>query len=164
MLSLIFYVTPHRSFLFHLIFFFFNDTATTEIYTLSLHDALPIPTGSTGRPRLRLPGSRPGRSSRGSGAARYKSLPSRRRAAQPPPPWPHGRARRAPASRRGCGSGAGAWPSGAEPQQRRQAVHHPARLVVVEHVHLSALAQRLFDGVVDPGVVVLAVGEEGAHL
>src|SRR5260370_19716547 len=26
---------------FHL-FFFFNDTATTEIYTLSLHDALPI--------------------------------------------------------------------------------------------------------------------------
>src|SRR6266436_6966119 len=29
-------------------FFFFNDTATTEIYTLSLHDALPIP-------RYRLP-------------------------------------------------------------------------------------------------------------
>src|SRR5258707_91017 len=28
-------------FLVHL-FFFFNDTATTEIYTLSLHDALPI--------------------------------------------------------------------------------------------------------------------------
>src|SRR2546422_7475272 len=28
---------PHFSF-----FFFFNDTATTEIYTLSLHDALPI--------------------------------------------------------------------------------------------------------------------------
>src|SRR2546430_5422419 len=26
-------------------FFFFNDTATTEIYTLSLHDALPIYTG-----------------------------------------------------------------------------------------------------------------------
>src|SRR3712207_9110202 len=29
-------------FCFTLIFFFFNDTATTEIYTLSLHDALPI--------------------------------------------------------------------------------------------------------------------------
>src|SRR5438094_5745803 len=29
-------------FLFYLFFFFFNDTATTEIYTLSLHDALPI--------------------------------------------------------------------------------------------------------------------------
>src|SRR4051794_41523375 len=28
--------------LFNLPFFFFNDTATTEIYTLSLHDALPI--------------------------------------------------------------------------------------------------------------------------
>src|SRR3712207_4359149 len=28
--------------LYNLIFFFFNDTATTEIYTLSLHDALPI--------------------------------------------------------------------------------------------------------------------------
>src|ERR1039457_7658208 len=31
-------------------FFFFNDTATTEIYTLSLHDALPI-YDSTGRSR-----------------------------------------------------------------------------------------------------------------
>src|SRR2546430_4902956 len=30
---------PHLS---SLLFFFFNDTATTEIYTLSLHDALPI--------------------------------------------------------------------------------------------------------------------------
>src|SRR5215475_16000890 len=30
----------HR--LFFCFFFFFNDTATTEIYTLSLHDALPI--------------------------------------------------------------------------------------------------------------------------
>src|SRR5690242_20867510 len=27
---------------FTILFFFFNDTATTEIYTLSLHDALPI--------------------------------------------------------------------------------------------------------------------------
>src|SRR5438093_12597018 len=30
----------YLSFIF--LFFFFNDTATTEIYTLSLHDALPI--------------------------------------------------------------------------------------------------------------------------
>src|SRR2546425_3659279 len=29
-------------------FFFFNDTATTEIYTLSLHDALPIYPGGDG--------------------------------------------------------------------------------------------------------------------
>ena len=28
--------------MFFFFFFFFNDTATTEIYTLSLHDALPI--------------------------------------------------------------------------------------------------------------------------
>src|SRR5258708_18959807 len=32
-------MTPHTPTFF---FFFFNDTATTEIYTLSLHDALPI--------------------------------------------------------------------------------------------------------------------------
>src|SRR2546425_7910801 len=32
------HLTPQVLFL----FFFFNDTATTEIYTLSLHDALPI--------------------------------------------------------------------------------------------------------------------------
>src|SRR5947209_19040049 len=31
-----------HSSLFSVFFFFFNDTATTEIYTLSLHDALPI--------------------------------------------------------------------------------------------------------------------------
>src|SRR2546429_10016275 len=30
-------------------FFFFNDTATTEIYTLSLHDALPISLPMEGR-------------------------------------------------------------------------------------------------------------------
>src|SRR3712207_7219778 len=33
--------------------FFFNDTATTEIYTLSLHDALPISGPAGGRPRAR---------------------------------------------------------------------------------------------------------------
>src|SRR5256885_11438506 len=30
------------------VFFFFNDTATTEIYPLSLHDALPISRGTLG--------------------------------------------------------------------------------------------------------------------
>src|SRR3712207_8026443 len=34
------------------VFFFFNDTATTEIYTLSLHDALPISGLSVRMPRL----------------------------------------------------------------------------------------------------------------
>src|SRR5262249_61883834 len=36
-------------------FFFFNDTATTEIYTLSLHDALPILTAVT---EARIPPSK----------------------------------------------------------------------------------------------------------
>src|SRR2546430_15705057 len=46
-------------------FFFFNDTATTEIYTLSLHDALPIcRTGGPSRHGLR------GRGGRRGGAAR----------------------------------------------------------------------------------------------
>src|SRR5260221_11320336 len=49
--------------------FFFNDTATTEIYTLSLHDALPISahmhfmrrltTELSGRARCRLPHAEP---------------------------------------------------------------------------------------------------------
>src|SRR2546429_7293153 len=38
-----------------ILFFFFNDTATTEIYTLSLHDALPI---SRNR-RATIPGASP---------------------------------------------------------------------------------------------------------
>src|SRR2546430_5158542 len=36
-------------------FFFFNDTATTEIYTLSLHDALPICARAAGARRARAP-------------------------------------------------------------------------------------------------------------
>src|SRR5439155_7948088 len=46
MLSLLISISYILLFLFFfflfLFFFFFNDTATTEIYTLSLHDALPI--------------------------------------------------------------------------------------------------------------------------
>src|SRR5256885_6500362 len=44
-----------RGHFFH--FFFFNDTATTEIYTLSLHDALPISTPK--RPTPTCPPSAP---------------------------------------------------------------------------------------------------------
>src|SRR2546430_7674039 len=51
-------------------FFFFNDTATTEIYTLSLHDALPISPISYPSPSLQPqewraapPAPQPGRSS-----------------------------------------------------------------------------------------------------
>src|SRR6266516_8168484 len=44
------YLFNHYSYLFMFRFFFFNDTATTEIYTLSLHDALPISIGETFAP------------------------------------------------------------------------------------------------------------------
>src|SRR5438034_4811911 len=53
-------------------FFFFNDTATTEIYTLSLHDALPI-SSSPGR---RRPAS--GWTGRPSGRSSSRATPSAR--------------------------------------------------------------------------------------
>src|SRR6266704_460130 len=48
------FTPPYFLFLF---FFFFNDTATTEIYTLSLHDALPIrsPWCASFSPSIRAP-------------------------------------------------------------------------------------------------------------
>src|SRR3712207_8091710 len=45
--------------------FFFNDTATTEIYTLSLHDALPI--SRAGRGPRRRPVGGPGTTGRAGG-------------------------------------------------------------------------------------------------
>src|SRR2546429_8200553 len=54
-------------------FFFFNDTATTEIYTLSLHDALPISPALRGRSQLHRRGGPQGarrRGTRGSGDRR----------------------------------------------------------------------------------------------
>src|SRR2546422_8685112 len=50
-------------------FFFFNDTATTEIYTLSLHDALPI----WNRPALPVP---PAPDGGGAGATWGEVVPS----------------------------------------------------------------------------------------
>src|SRR5688572_33058307 len=67
-------------------FFFFNDPATTEIYTLSLHDALPI----YGRGPRRVGRARGGR--RGGGAAGAARAPR----GQGPPAF--GQARRAPRS------------------------------------------------------------------
>src|SRR3712207_7308199 len=53
-----------------LFFFFFNDTATTEIYTLSLHDALPICSRTSSRASPSVPSARrPSRSSSRSGAS-----------------------------------------------------------------------------------------------
>src|SRR3712207_9354192 len=68
-------------------YFFFNDTATTEIYTLSLHDALPILPGGRLVPRLPPRGhggwlqvvARDGARPLGQGALR----PARRRGASP---------------------------------------------------------------------------------
>src|SRR3712207_7113217 len=56
--------------------FFFNDTATTEIYTLSLHDALPIWAASPS-----APGSRSGtpRPCRPCGSSRRSARPPRAR-------------------------------------------------------------------------------------
>src|SRR2546428_1888759 len=56
-------------------FFFFNDTATTEIYTLSLHDALPIYLARACRSRLQ-PGARARR--RRVGAAEQRDRKSTR--------------------------------------------------------------------------------------
>src|SRR2546429_9441567 len=52
------------------LFFFFNDTATTEIYTLSLHDALPISDGEHRK--------RPSRLGSQQQAKRVLPLPARR--------------------------------------------------------------------------------------
>src|SRR5439155_25945219 len=61
-------------------FFFFNDTATTEIYTLSLHDALPI----SPSPRLRrLAPPVPVRPPCGHARASRRRRPSLRPAAVP---------------------------------------------------------------------------------
>src|SRR3712207_9051181 len=65
--------------------FFFNDTATTEIYTLSLHDALPISTArstvlTVGSGETRRVGELP--DSRGHPHLRAAPGPHRRRAAR----------------------------------------------------------------------------------
>src|ERR1051326_3136435 len=82
-----------------LLFFFFNDTATTEIYTLSLHDALPIllhrSSGEeagrheggedfSGYPEARLPGTRRNAALLAKLSLR-SGLPERRIARQPSP-------------------------------------------------------------------------------
>src|SRR3712207_8027636 len=64
-------------------FFFFNDTATTEIYTLSLHDALPI----SQRTRRR-PADPPGGRSRRSAARSSSSGRGPSTGARCPPGWP----------------------------------------------------------------------------
>src|SRR5215208_5370946 len=57
---------------FFVFFFFFNDTATTEIYTLSLHDALPI------SPRRRGMRDASPRAGGGTSAQGLRRVPQRR--------------------------------------------------------------------------------------
>src|SRR2546430_4591513 len=64
-------------------FFFFNDTATTEIYTLPLHDALPISAEADGRPRGDARGVR-----RAAEADRRAQRQARRARRPPRPPTP----------------------------------------------------------------------------
>src|SRR3712207_8647199 len=65
-------------------FFFFNDTATTEIYTLSLHDALPIyPLHAAGGPRHRSPEQDEGLPPAGRGARHRRSEPAARPRTRP---------------------------------------------------------------------------------
>src|SRR5256885_16087865 len=106
-------------------FFFFNDTATTEIYTLSLHDALPIyprrgthslqaelpeprrtpPAPRVSRGRARAPAARrhrPRGRARRHARRRHDDLSRQPRGRHgggrggPPPPTPAGGARRHP--------------------------------------------------------------------
>src|SRR2546425_11389314 len=76
--------------------FFFNDTATTEIYTLSLHDALPIsPVRLPRRPEARG-GDRCERGGRGVGGRGAGGVLPMARGGTPPPRAPRADPRGAP--------------------------------------------------------------------
>src|SRR5258708_2509618 len=62
-------ITNSNNLLSGVVSFFFNDTATTDIYTLSLHDALPICSSRSASP---------------SSTSRAQSLPKRSRTAESP--------------------------------------------------------------------------------
>src|SRR2546425_7150796 len=57
-------------------FFFFNDTATTEIYTLSLHDALPISSAQVRRAAVAALGQPGGARAAELARATYQTDPS----------------------------------------------------------------------------------------
>src|SRR5256885_12186927 len=103
-------------------FFFFNDTATTEIYTLSLHDALPILAGGVRRDggRELRRGGVPCRALPRRDARRRWALAQRELALRPPRrhplQYPHGL---------GVGRGGSPTRSGGGQQSRRP---HPPSL------------------------------------
>src|SRR2546430_56183 len=91
-------------------FFFFNDTATTEIYTLPLHDALPISRrpgagapARDARPARRLEPALPLLVPAHSRSGRRCRAGSRDRAASREPPADRGSLARGPARRAGAG-------------------------------------------------------------
>src|SRR5256886_15302977 len=105
-------------------FFFFNDTATTEIYTLSLHDALPIWALHGGHPALPSRSDRarrPRQGARGAAWAR-RPPPSGRRIGRQPL---HGLNRGHAALRREPHGVVRGGPRAPEPQPDRRA--HGAR-------------------------------------
>src|SRR6266576_2889105 len=67
---------------FSLFFFFFNDTATPEIYTLSLHDALPISGTAATRFRKKSPATK------SSPRAAIRNFSTTRRSTASSPPFP----------------------------------------------------------------------------
>src|SRR2546430_14389923 len=102
-------------------FFFFNDTATTEIYTLSLHDALPIAQG----PPAPHPGSHHGP---GRGRRRGAVVLHARRRGGPPAPHAGGTGRGAPVRRPERGCDRHDLPAGGGPQRgSRRGVRHGPR-------------------------------------
>src|SRR3712207_9006237 len=96
--------------------FLFNDTATTEIYTLSLHGALPI-SRRDARPVLRRPG-----------------------AAQIPPPAPRGGGPRAGSGAApGAGLAGGGFPRGA---RRARSEEHTSELQSRQYIVCRLLLEK----------------------
>src|SRR2546425_610336 len=133
------------SLLYYFVFFFFNDTATTEIYTLSLHDALPIC-----QPRCQHGADR-----RGAVAATHESTRDPRRA---PPP----RGRKSPASLRPARRGRPRAARARDPPRGVQVSPH-ARLALtvggLAALLVAVAAAALFVGsaAISPGAVIDAV-------
>src|SRR2546425_12313933 len=97
-------------------FFFFNDTATTEIYTLSLHDALPISRGRSSQELLlpRCPAPHAGCGARGA----RRRVPTRLTASTRPRARPplRGRFPPKPAAQQALTRPDGPGPEGNDPE------------------------------------------------
>src|SRR6266571_9490762 len=144
-------------FFFVFFFFFFNDTATTEIYTLSLHDALPISDAAVVQPQERrgqpLEVAVAGGAQRGpvGGGVLVDDLRAQGCVHR------HGNVALGGAQQdRGLGRGERVAPL----EVRRQRLAHPAsrqRALVDRRIHLASRLLRHAEGAVgEPGADVLA--------